>query len=690
MSSRTALRTCMQVLVLLDLVFVQLTEAAGLHWLAPLYVLTLAAPLLQRFRERRFYQALWNGGVVCFFLVLVRHAMRAELAYVLEDGLVLAALCQVHLLNNLRSNQRPDLLFFNAFLIAIIAGYICRGLGFPIAFLLFAPAFVMGLELLTAGAGERDLPAGATRHLLFDSSRRALLLMGASLLVFLFWPRDFERKAFFHGRLEMADLDPDQLEIGFNDRLNLDRRGNVDANDKEALRVILLEGRRSAVPPLWRGATLSVTDGNTWRVGAPGTRRDAGPTDDPWHQAGSGLARGGADLAGATRVEVLRFTEGTERLFLPLEAAQLQLATEHANVRLRARGDATLESAQSSELRYAVALPARRMAQPAPEGSPPATPSASSNASSNASWGASGGDWQVHGEPADPRGGRFEGELPAFLAAFVELPETRQLFRSHELAERLAARLPAEVQQHELVARFSDHLSRSYTYFAPGAEGAATTLNEFLRGEGGGHCEFFASALATMLRSRGVPCRVATGFRSTSWDERGRVLRFGTRDAHAWVEVYDPEGGWYAVDPSPASAMIEAGDGLWARLRAEARALWTEVTQFNAESRAAAFAWFRALPGRLLEAFRESPLAAALLALLAGALALLVVRRRRARTPAAVRAYRRALQRTRLRLLPGETPRELLVRARGCGLEAGRVEALEQATRTHEAARYAA
>ena len=56
--------------------------------------MSLGMPLFARLREKLVYRLVWNGGVVCFFLVLLRHALRGDLAYVLEDGLVLAALCQ--------------------------------------------------------------------------------------------------------------------------------------------------------------------------------------------------------------------------------------------------------------------------------------------------------------------------------------------------------------------------------------------------------------------------------------------------------------------------------------------------------------------------------------------------------------------------------------------------------------------
>ena len=87
------MRACMLGLVLVDLVFVQLTDAAPFAWLAPLYALTILAPVLAPLRKRLAYRAAWNVGVLAVFCVLVGHASGYELRYVLQDGLVLAALC---------------------------------------------------------------------------------------------------------------------------------------------------------------------------------------------------------------------------------------------------------------------------------------------------------------------------------------------------------------------------------------------------------------------------------------------------------------------------------------------------------------------------------------------------------------------------------------------------------------------
>jgi transglutaminase-like putative cysteine protease len=65
-----------------------------------------------------------------------------------------------------------------------------------------------------------------------------------------------------------------------------------------------------------------------------------------------------------------------------------------------------------------------------------------------------------------------------------------------------------------------------------------------------GHCEYFASAMAVMLRSIGIPTRIATGFRGGEYNDLTGSYIIRGRDAHAWVEVYFPEQGWVTFDPT--------------------------------------------------------------------------------------------------------------------------------------------
>ena len=81
----------------------------------------------------------------------------------------------------------------------------------------------------------------------------------------------------------------------------------------------------------------------------------------------------------------------------------------------------------------------------------------------------------------------------------------------------------------------------------PGNSGDA--LVDFLTRGKTGYCEQFASAMAVMLRTVGVPARVAVGFSSGKAVADYRSIT--TADAHAWVEAYFAGVGWLPFDPTP-------------------------------------------------------------------------------------------------------------------------------------------
>ena len=90
-----------------------------------------------------------------------------------------------------------------------------------------------------------------------------------------------------------------------------------------------------------------------------------------------------------------------------------------------------------------------------------------------------------------------------------------------------------------------------------------------------GHCQYFASALALMLRSLGIPSRIVVGYRGGELNQFGQYYIVRQRDAHAWVEAYlEPDeipinamldverhagGGWLRLDPTPARLSESTG-----------------------------------------------------------------------------------------------------------------------------------
>jgi transglutaminase-like putative cysteine protease len=105
----------------------------------------------------------------------------------------------------------------------------------------------------------------------------------------------------------------------------------------------------------------------------------------------------------------------------------------------------------------------------------------------------------------------------------------------------------------------------SYTLELLGpADQRGDPLAHFLFDTKRGHCEYFASAMAIMLRTQGIPARIANGFRGGEFNDISGSYIVRARDAHSWVEAYIPGFGWESFDPTPpANAGPKSG---WQRL----------------------------------------------------------------------------------------------------------------------------
>jgi protein-glutamine gamma-glutamyltransferase len=83
-------------------------------------------------------------------------------------------------------------------------------------------------------------------------------------------------------------------------------------------------------------------------------------------------------------------------------------------------------------------------------------------------------------------------------------------------------------------------------------------LAHFLFVSRAGHCEYFATAMAVLLRTLGIPTREVNGFLPGEYNDLGGDYIVRASDAHSWVEVYFPENGWLTFDPTPAAAEVPA------------------------------------------------------------------------------------------------------------------------------------
>jgi hypothetical protein len=103
----------------------------------------------------------------------------------------------------------------------------------------------------------------------------------------------------------------------------------------------------------------------------------------------------------------------------------------------------------------------------------------------------------------------------------------------------------------------------SYTLQMEVVDSRLDPVEDFLVNRKKGHCEYFASALALLLRSIGIPSRVVNGFKGGDWNELTETLNVRQKHAHSWVEAYignatDRAPIWITLDPTPAEERQES------------------------------------------------------------------------------------------------------------------------------------
>ena len=99
-------------------------------------------------------------------------------------------------------------------------------------------------------------------------------------------------------------------------------------------------------------------------------------------------------------------------------------------------------------------------------------------------------------------------------------------------------------------------------------------VEDFLVNRKEGHCEYFASALALLLRSIDIPARMVNGFKGGDWNELAQVMNVRQKHAHSWVEAYIGAGSGRATrsgSPSTRRPARSANESVAQRRRVRRR-----------------------------------------------------------------------------------------------------------------------
>lgn len=137
---------------------------------------------------------------------------------------------------------------------------------------------------------------------------------------------------------------------------------------------------------------------------------------------------------------------------------------------------------------------------------------------------------------------------PPKFSNYLQLPQQLDP-RIAELAKQVSAKANTSYNKAKLI---ESYLQNDFGYSLEMKAGGDEPLADFLFNIREGHCEYFATAMAIMLRTQGIATRVVNGFQQGEYNETADVYIIRQSDAHSWVEVYFPEENtWIPFDPTP-------------------------------------------------------------------------------------------------------------------------------------------
>lgn len=154
------------------------------------------------------------------------------------------------------------------------------------------------------------------------------------------------------------------------------------------------------------------------------------------------------------------------------------------------------------------------------------------------------------------------GQTPTdpYLQPYLQLPELPAAVARIAERETRGAKGPLEIGI-ALQQFFRVDGGFDYDLQARGGTGTDALL-DFLR-DRRGYCEHFATAMAVMARSLGVPSRINVGFTAGELGDDGIERVISSDDAHAWPELWLPGVGWTRFEPTPGSANSNPSAPSW-------------------------------------------------------------------------------------------------------------------------------
>jgi transglutaminase-like putative cysteine protease len=160
-------------------------------------------------------------------------------------------------------------------------------------------------------------------------------------------------------------------------------------------------------------------------------------------------------------------------------------------------------------------------------------------------------------------------------SVYLRTPQDMEIPVTHAIAQRLLGRArektapnqPTQTQIAETVVTFlRDSGEYQYSLDQTRIDPKLDPIEDFLKNRKTGHCQYFATSLALLLRALGIPSRVITGFKGGVETPELGILEVQQRHAHAWVEA-KLNDVWVTLDATPSVARDESVAAVGERVR---------------------------------------------------------------------------------------------------------------------------
>jgi transglutaminase-like putative cysteine protease len=165
--------------------------------------------------------------------------------------------------------------------------------------------------------------------------------------------------------------------------------------------------------------------------------------------------------------------------------------------------------------------------------------------------------YKVNSDRSLPDANRLKSDnenYPSESKRYLQLPE-----KFDERIAILAAQIiEKQANRYDKAKAVENYLQTEFGYTLDMKAKGEEPLADFLFNVREGHCEYFATAMAIMLRTQGIATRVVNGFQQGEYNETADVFVVKQKDAHSWVEVYFPrENAWIPFDPTPSAGRFD-------------------------------------------------------------------------------------------------------------------------------------